>query len=235
MPESAAARPRLQAPIESFAMELQASSPIPSPAPLGPSARSLAWALGLLLASPTVAAIFCTVDGTLRCGVEVSAGTAGKSAFLGEYACGGDLAPNEEAVFRFRPQESGNVNFHLTGMATDHDLYVLEGALNPDECVGSEVTAGTADAELTVSATAGEIYFVVVEAAGATGAFTIAAETTGDGACRETCDNGLDDDVDEDIDCDDADCALDYACGPVFDDGFASGDDLAWSCRDNGL
>jgi len=205
------------------------------PAIAASRSRNLAGALVLAAAGAASGggAVVCPTDGWLRCGSPLLGTTIDHGANLSGYSCAEALeAGGEEAVFRFTSQTAGEVTVQLSGMATDHDLYVLEATLDPDNCIAAEVSPGTTDVELAFVADPGTDYFIVVEAfAGAVGGFALDT-TTGDATgCPESCANGIDDDNDGDIDCDDADCDGEYACGTVFLDDLEGGNFSAWSCR----
>ena len=52
--------------------------------------------------------------------------------YLSYYACGTPYPSvrqdGPESIYAFSPQRTGSVTFKLSGMTSDHDLYVLEDA-----------------------------------------------------------------------------------------------------------
>jgi hypothetical protein len=173
----------------------------------------------------------CPVDAEIACGASIAATTVGAGSELSGYACAGaGTASGEEFVLRLRPQSTGEVQLLVSGLATDHDLYVLEGSRSPLDCIALDTTSGLEPFEVAFQGVEAMPYYLVVEAIGDSGSFLLESSTAVDSGCPESCDNGLDDDGDTKVDCEDPDCAFDIECGVLFRDDFESSSIESWSC-----
>ncbi len=169
----------------------------------------------------------------------------GGECALGEcYSCGAPHDEQEqeapEAVYTFRCQASGNAYLTVTDMPCDLDIYVLDASCDPyDGCVAGS-TAPDTDDSVSFQCTAGQTYYVVIEAYGTahlpissnpctdTGdengtvyspSYTLQFDLSQSSGCNEDCDDGLDNDLDGLSDCQDPDCGIDEVCCDLDGDG----------------
>lgn len=132
--------------------------------------------------------------------------TAGTSTLTG--TCGGVTNVSPETVFAWTPDASGTATLDTCDAAAtafDTVLYVREAACRAgaqiacnNDTAGCDTAAGEKGSRVTLSVTAGQTYFVVVDGAnGGAGAFRLnVAGPTPPPACA----NGIDDDADGTID-----------------------------------
>ncbi len=183
----------------------------------------------------------------------------GECADGGCYTCGepwenqAQIAP--EAVYTFHCQNSGTVLMEITDLPCDLDIYILDDTCSPNNgCVdGSTQSFNVSDA-VEFECTAGNTYYVVVEAYGtnhldiasgpctddgtSTGnvispTYTLSFDVSQSTGCAEDCDNGLDDDLDGISDCDDDDCWTEPLCCDLDGDGNFALDCLGTDCDDS--
>jgi MYXO-CTERM domain-containing protein len=175
------------------------------------------------------------------------------------YTCGDPYTDEEqiapEAVYSFTCQKSGTVKMLITDLPCDLDIYVLDSTCDPYYgCAYGSTAPYAVDDAVEFTCSAGETYYVVVEAYGTahldvasgkctddgteTGAvfdpnFTLSFDVSESTGCAEDCDDGLDNDLDGDFDCDDVDCWDEAFCCDLDGDTYAGeqcdGDD----CDDN--
>jgi hypothetical protein len=177
----------------------------------------------------------------ITCSADLTANTnEGASRVLDFYPCGVPnthlVQTNPEHIYLFEPQASGPVTFRLSGMTVDHDLYVLEAACDPAECLQASTKQSRDIDSVTFDAVRGQTYYIVVEAYRGVGPYTLNFDV-GVGGCPEDCDDGIDNDSDGLIDCADADaCGEEPACDcDVDNDGHnkAGGGCGGNDCRDD--
>jgi hypothetical protein len=88
---------------------------------------------------------------------------------LGAYSCAGGNRSFPEAAFMFTPVEDGSYRIDLTGFSTNADLFVLAAprcngvCLSPDS---KSVNPAGQNESVTLAATAGTTYYIVVDAYG---------------------------------------------------------------------
>ncbi len=106
-------------------------------------------------------------------------GDFGSTDQVQEYGCNDALNESgPEYVYEFVAPIAGTFDVGLTGLSSDLDLFVLDGAggsCDPSECVDHSASASTSDESATfVAAAAGDLYYLVVDGfAGNTSDFTI--------------------------------------------------------------
>lgn len=175
-----------------------------------------------LISEPMGDACALLVEQSLMCDGDIFSSTIGGPSALSNYSCSTVTGYDQslpERVYLFMPQANGEVTFRVNSATVDADLYLLPTGCNPAECLAASESTG--EDQLSFNATVGTEYYVVVETYDFPGEFELTIETGG--ACREDCDNAVDDDFDGDIDCQDADCSDDPACPvprEIFSDGF---------------
>ncbi|MFH2010802.1 MAG: DUF4215 domain-containing protein [bacterium] len=109
----------------------------------------------------------CTADYTLTCGVGVSGALLMAPDDITGYSCGTAAAALGDHVYSFVAGATGLANASLNVieedpvLGDDIDLYVLEGACVPSQCIAAGNTWG--DELFTFPVTAGMTYYVVVE------------------------------------------------------------------------
>jgi hypothetical protein len=103
------------------------------------------------------------------------------------------------------------VTVTLTGMQSDLDLFLLEGACAADACVAQSATEGDESASF-VLVQGGTMFAVVDGHEGAGGPYTLTLHAQ---PVELTCNDGVDGDGDGLTDCADGDCAADVACGAL--------------------
>ena len=175
------------------------------------------------------------------------------------YSCGTPYAnePQQapEAVYSFGCQKTGDVLLTITNLPCDLDIYVLDSSCDPfTGCVEGSTAPYAVDDSVPFTCTAGQLYYVVIEAYGTTHADVASGPCTDDGTptgtvyspdytlsfdvsqstgCAEDCDDGLDNDLDGIADCGDADCAFDTVCCDLDEDGFFGTQCAGPDCDDN--
>jgi hypothetical protein len=129
-----------------------------------------------------------------------------------------------EDIYQFTPQNSGDVTLMLTGLNCQVDLYILDSTCDSDSgCITGNTTTGTSSKSVMFTASASEVYYVVVETSLVGGTpswpctYMLSAEVAAGTGCSEDCDNGVDDDADGDVDCDDTDCFGQCLCSTDTD------------------
>jgi large repetitive protein len=154
------------------------------------------------------------------------------------YSCGnpyGNLPQTgAEDVYEFVCQTSGTVTMDISDLNCDLDVYILGSNCNSfSSCEEGSTEAGISDDSITFSCTAGQSYYVVIEAYGSTltsgqssycspgaidsngnphGYYTLSFDVSQSTGCPEDCFDGVDNDIDGDIDCSDSDCSLEPSC-----------------------
>ena len=140
------------------------------------------------------------------------------------YPCGTPFASleqtNSEHIYSFRCQVSGSASIVLANMACDLDVYVLEercgifSTSEAAECVAGNTKNFIATDSLTFDCVAGETYFISVEntLGEASCSYDLAFDAGVNSACREDCNNGIDDDGNTAVDCADPVCSTDRFC-----------------------
>jgi hypothetical protein len=94
---------------------------------------------------------------------------------LGSYSCAGGNRSFPEAAFMFTPVVDGSYRIDLTGFSTNADLFILGApecdgvCLSPDS---KSINPAGQNESVTLAATAGTTYYIVVDAYGST-AFTL--------------------------------------------------------------
>ncbi len=225
-------------------------------------------ALILALLVPAAAQAVCpstvSILDSLYCSSQIdSSVVANQPSYLGGdcdtgdcYACGepfdeqDQVAP--EAVYTFTCQVSGTVTLLITNLPCDLDIYVLDDSCDPyTGCVEGSTASFAVDDSVEFTCSAGEIYYVVVEAYGtahldiASGPctdsdgnvyspdYTLSFDVSNSTGCNEDCANGADDDLDGTIDCADPDCGGEDVCCDLDDDTYFSLDCGGDDCDDN--
>ena len=164
------------------------------------------------------------------------------------YSCGSpfnNLAQEgSEDIYEFTCQVSGTVEMLVTDMNCDLDIYVLDSSGNTKNgCESGSTSAGVNDDSISFSCTAGQTYYVVLEAYGMTsnaqlgvcstgndangdsyGAYTLEFDVSASTGCSEHCTDGIDNDLDGDLDCSDTDCVDEPLCNTcdLDNDGYDS-------------
>lgn len=165
------------------------------------------------------------------------------------YTCGEphDDQPQRapEAVYSFTCQRSGDVVLRITDLPCDLDIYVLDDQCDPDlGCLYGSTAPYAVDDSVEFLCTAGDTYYIVVEAYGtrhldvASGPCTDSGDESGEvfdptytlffdvsasTGCAEDCDDQQDNDLDALTDCADDDCHTDPICCDLDGDGYFSG------------
>ena len=175
------------------------------------------------------------------------------------YTCGDphddqkQIAP--EAVYSFTCQKSGSVKMVITDLPCDLDIYVLDDTYDPYYgCQYGSTAPYAVDDEVEFTCTAGQTYYVVVEAYGAEHLdvasgpctddgtaegdvfdpnFTLSFDVSASTGCAEDCNDGLDNDLDGDTDCDDVDCWDEAFCCDLDGDTYAGEQCEGDDCDDN--
>jgi hypothetical protein len=172
------------------------------------------------------------------------------------YACGephdeqAQIAP--EAVYSFQCQQSGTVLLTIENLPCDLDIYVLDDTCDPyTGCVDGSTAPFAVDDEVEFTCTAGQTYYVVIEAYGtahldiASGPctdaagnvfspdYTLSFDVSQSTGCPEDCNDGADNDLDGVLDCADTDCADDTVCCDVDEDGFYGAQCAGPDCDDS--
>ena len=131
------------------------------------------------------------------------------------YSCSTWDMSGPEYTYAFRPEVSEDVTICLDGMSEDLDIFVVQdvgGGCDGNNCVGYSNTCAT------ISATAGETYYLVVDGYQDAESFYDIEVTCP--STNEECTNGTDDDGDGLIDCDDDDCSDTLDCIDVCVENF---------------
>ena len=164
------------------------------------------------------------------------------------YTCGSpfsNLAQEEaEDIYEFTCQVDGVVEMQVTDMNCDLDIYILDSSGNTRTgCEEGSTSPGVNDDSITFNCTAGQTYYVVLEAYGMTqnaslalcsagtdangdsyGAYTLQFDVSASTSCSEHCTDGIDNDLDGDLDCADSDCLDEPLCNTcdLDSDGYES-------------
>ena len=226
-----------------------------------------------LLSALSFASAQCPTGETIQAGLTCSSTYSGivdhtEASHLGGecddqecYSCGTpydeekQIAP--EAVYTFFCQNSGNVVMMISDLPCDLDIYVLDDTCDPyGGCVQGSTQAYNVNDMVQFECTAGELYYIVVEAYGTahfqtqtvsdpctddgtingnvySPSYTLTFDVSASTGCAEDCDNGSDDDLDGDIDCADTDCWSEALCCDLDGDGIFSEDCLGTDCDDS--
>jgi len=173
------------------------------------------------------------------------------------YSCGDPWAEQDqvapEAVYSFECQLSGTVSLLITNLPCDLDIYALDSSCDPygEGCIAGSTASYAVDDLVVFDCTAGETYYIVIEAYGtahldlASGpctdssgtvyspTYTLSFDVSASTGCAEDCDDGLDNDNDGPIDCDDPDCRFEDVCCDLDEDGYFSLDCGGLDCDDS--
>jgi hypothetical protein len=228
------------------------------------------WTLLTTLTTLTTASANCPSDevihGNLTCSstfygmvdATEESHLGGECSDGGCYTCGdpwenqAQVAP--EAVYTFHCQQSGSVLMEISDLPCDLDIYILDDSCSPNTgCVDGSTQSFNATDSVEFECTAGNAYYVVVEAYGtnhldvasgpctddgtSTGnvispTYTLSFDVSQSTGCAEDCDNGLDDDLDGLTDCSDEDCWTEPLCCDLDGDGSFATECLGTDCDD---
>ncbi|MBW2531452.1 MAG: hypothetical protein JRI55_08220, partial [Deltaproteobacteria bacterium] len=124
-----------------------------------------------------------------------------------------------ELAYRYS-NDSGSLRrltAELSGMTSDHDLFLLLDDCDPEACVAHSASGATAMETAAALVPDGEQIFVVVDGYGGnSGPFTLEVSVE---AVEADCADGTDDDGDGSTDCADADCIYLPACAATCSPG----------------
>jgi cysteine-rich repeat protein len=134
----------------------------------------------------------CVPDWELSCNTSDTWSTlwSGATDAVGSYSCSSWDESGREYAYTFQPQQSGEVTLQLSGMSSDMDVFVLDGAeCDPQTCIAH------GNVSTTFQAQGGETYYIVVDGRnGAEGSYTIDLNcaSCGNGVVEygEECDDG---------------------------------------------
>ena len=104
----------------------------------------------------------CTADNTIVCGQTYNNVNGVSGSDVSGYSCNG-WNTGSERVYAFTALTSGTVTADISDcdFDADYDLYIMEGACNPNLCI-DHGTSGGCDS-ITFSVTAGVTYYMAVE------------------------------------------------------------------------
>ena len=210
-----------------------------------------------LLALLTTAFATCPADvvlqGDLTCSSDISDSIDhNDSSYLGGecedescYTCGTPYSDEDqhapEAVYSFHCQQSGSVALRITDLPCDLDMYVLGDTCDPyTDCLYGSTASYNVDDAVDFECTAGDTYYIVIEAYGTdhfdvvsdpctddstvegtlySPSYTLSFDVSASTGCAEDCDDNEDNDLDGLKDCDDSDCFSEPLCCDQDGDG----------------
>jgi hypothetical protein len=160
-----------------------------------------------------------TVVGDIDCATGWTGTLSPGASDLSSYSCGVFSQNGPEHVYEYECVADGSATFTLTGLACDFDMFVLDDTCAPGTgCAGRSERYGTSSESVTITCTAGEYYYVVVEGytmqyggCASGGSYTVQIDATS-AVCSEVCDDGIDNDADTLVDCDDPGCGYEAYC-----------------------
>ncbi len=105
----------------------------------------------------------CTADDSLACGGSDYQFSWPSGNDVDDYSCTSSFGGGGDRVYSFTPSSSGSatVDIDCDDSSSDADLYILEGACNPELCLDYSVNIGCDN--MTFPVTAGTTYYIVVE------------------------------------------------------------------------
>ncbi|MFH2009675.1 MAG: DUF4215 domain-containing protein [bacterium] len=113
----------------------------------------------------------CSADGVLTCGVPYSGNLGSADDTMYDYSCGSWASGDPENVYSFVAPSSGTASANLT-CSDDFDLYILGPACRDDMCIAYSDNIGCPE-NPSFSVTAGQTYYIAVEAYSGSGSFTL--------------------------------------------------------------
>lgn len=166
-------------------------------------------------------------------GVSTGATSAGTSSAAGSCAD----SSGTEAVFAFTAPSTGTVCMRTRGSSFNTLLYARSSCANAASEIICNDNGRNQQSEISLSAVAGQTYFIFVDGvSGATGSYVLAVT---EGACPplgfENCTDGIDNDSDFFADCADTDCFSTSTCissAEVCTDRVDNDRDGALDCAD---